>query len=140
MYPYQQPYDGYDDRQFNMPGFFGGFFGGGGSQFPGGPSGGPPGFPGGQPGTPGGEQAAGAPTTPPPPFTPTQPQFQTKAIDPGGIQGCLYRFTYMWLRRDSFWFFPVFVGRNSVSGFRWYFNRWVYYGIDLDRVESFQCF
>lgn len=132
MYFNQWPYREHNQRQFNTPGFFGGFFGGGGSQSPGGP----PGFPGGQPA--GGQ--AGPPAGPPPAFTPEQPQFQTKAIDPGGIQGCLYRFTYMWLKRESFWFFPIFVGRNSVSGFRWYFNRWVYYGIDLNKVDSFQCF
>src|SRR5699024_10680379 len=126
-------YGGYGERQWNMPGFFGGFFGGGGGPgFPGGAAG----FPAGQPGTPEG----GPPASPPPPFIPEQSQFQTKAVDPGAIRGCLFRFTYVWLKRDSFWFFPMFVGRNSVSGFRWYFNRWVYYGVDLNRVESFQCF
>lgn len=148
-----------DGRQFNLPGYLmGQFFGGGGQQFPGGgstggqfpgggfPGGGFPGGPGGpggpgqSPGFPGGGQPTGAPTTPPPSFTPEQPQFQTKAIDPGGIRGCLFRFTYIWLRRDSFWFFPTFVGRNSIAGFRWSGFRWVYFGIDLDRIESFQCY
>lgn len=139
-----------DDRQLNLPGFLmDQFFGGGGQQFPGGgfpggPGGGFPGGPGGPggqfPGSPGGGQQAGAPNTPPPGFTPEQPQFQTKAVDPGGIRGCLFRFTYIWLRRDSFWFFPTFVGRNSIAGFRWSGFRWVYFGIDLDRIESFQCY
>lgn len=127
----------YDQRQFNIPEFiWGQLFGPGGQQqFPGQP---PGGFPGGD-GTAGGGQA-GVPNTPPPPFTPEQPQFQTYAVDPGGIRGCMYRFTYVWLRRDAFWFFPTFVGSNSIAGFRWQGYRWVYYGIDLDRIESFQCY
>ncbi|MEN2465837.1 hypothetical protein [Ornithinibacillus sp. JPR2-1] len=148
MNQFWPPYD--DERQFNLPGyllgqFFGGFPGGGqtGGFFPGGPFPGQPGgqFPGGGfPGQPGGGQV-GAPTTPPPAFIPQQPQFQTFAIDPGAIRGCLFRFTYIWLENgNAFWFYPTFVGRNSVAGFRWQFNRWVYFGIDLDRVASFQCF
>ncbi|WP_084288127.1 hypothetical protein [Paucisalibacillus globulus] len=117
----------------------GGFFPGGGPGFPGQS----PGFPGqspGFPGQPGGGQQ-GAPNTPPPSFTPQQPQFQTFAVDPGAIRGCLFRFTYIWLDNGSaFWFYPTFVGRNSVAGFRWRNFRWVYFGIDLDRVRSFQCF
>ncbi|UJL46799.1 hypothetical protein KFZ58_02260 [Virgibacillus sp. NKC19-16] len=130
------PFD--DQRQFNIPQFlWGQLFGPGGQQqFPGQQP--PGGFPGAG-GIPGGGQA-GAPNTPPPPFTPEQPQFQTFAVDPGGIRGCMFRFTYIWLRRDAFWFFPTFVGRNSIAGFRWQGFRWVYFGIDLDRIEAFQCY
>ena len=163
------PYDDDDDRQFNLPGFLLGQFLGGGQQgppfgppggppggpggFPGGPGGfpgGPGGFPGGPPGGPGGfpggpggfpgQQQQGPPTSAPPNFTPQQNQFQTFAIDPGAIRGCLFRFTYIWLRRDAFWFYPVFVGRNSVAGYRWRRNRWVFFGIDLEQIQSFQCF
>lgn len=156
-YPYN-PYEMHDyndeERQFNLPGFLLGQFFGSGPQgpppfgppgFPGGPGGfpggpgGPGGFPGGGPGGFPGQQS-GPPSSPPPGFTPQQPQFQTFAIDPGAIRGCLFRFTYVWLRRDSFWFYPTFVGRNSVAGFRWRRNRWVYFGIDLDQIQSFQCF
>jgi len=121
-----------------QPGFPGGSFPGGGPGFPGGGSfpGGQPGFPGGGPG---GSQGA-APTSPPPAFTPAQPQVQTFAVDPGAIRGCLFRYTYIWLRRDAFWFFPTFVGRTSIAGYRWNGFRWVYFGIDLDRIQSFQCF
>ncbi|WP_211315921.1 hypothetical protein [Oceanobacillus chungangensis] len=145
---YQPPYRDEDERFISLPGFPGspgqGFPGQPGGGFPGQP-GGPGGFPGqpagpgGFPGQPGGGQS-GAPTTPPPNFTPQQSQFQTFAVDPGAIRGCLFRFTYIWLRRDAFWFFPTFVGRTSVAGFRWNGFRWVYFGIDLDRIESFQCF
>lgn len=155
MYPdSHQPYDYHHEeemeRQFNLPGYLFGQFFGGGPQSP--PPFGPPGFPGGStgpggggwtPGGPGGgpgQQPSGPPTSPPPNFTPQQAQFQTFAVDPGAIQGCLFRFTYIWLRREQFWFFPTFVGRNSVAGFRWRRNRWVYFGIDLNQIQSFQCF
>lgn len=125
-----------EERQFNFPEFISDFlpgFSGGGQ--PGAPGGGQPGFP-----FPSEGKSVSAPNIPPPSFTPTQQQLQTYAVDPGAIQGCLYRFTYVWLYRDSFWFFPVFVGRHSISGFRWSGYRWVYYGVDLDRVQSFQCY
>lgn len=118
----------------------GGQFPGQGGMFPGFPGGPAPGFPGGGPsgGLPPGQGEA--PSTPPPAFIPTQSEFQTFAVDPGAIRGCLFRFTYIWLRRDSFWFYPVFVGRRSVAGWRWTGFRWVYFGIDLNQIESFQCF
>lgn len=110
---------------FPTPGAGGGFpgfpGGPGGPGVPGGPGGpGGPGFPGGTPdnfrGAPGGVQA---PTAPPPQFVP-QMSSTTFAIDPGGIRRCLFRNTYIWLNNgEQFWFFPVFVGRNSIAGFRW---------------------
>lgn len=109
--------------------------------FPGQHQGGPfPSFPGGQfPGHSGGQD--GPPTGPPPSFTPQQPQVQLFAVDPGAIRNCRFRFTYIWLDNGrAFWFYPTFVGRNSIAGFRWSRNRWVYFGIDLNRIASFQCF
>ncbi|WP_188631910.1 hypothetical protein [Lentibacillus kapialis] len=136
----QPPYD--DPRIFNLPWFQNNGPGAG----P--PFGGPPGQSGGQqPGFPGGQQQVSAPSSPPPPFTPQMPQtqksqgdFSVYAVDPGAIQRCLFQFTYIWLRWDSFWFFPIFVGRQSIAGFRWQRNRWVYYGVDLNNVQSFQCY
>lgn len=156
----EQPVPEQDNRQFPFPGSQGGPFQGfpGGrppgigfpgqpsNQFPGGQGGqGFPGHHGNQPPgqTPpfgGGGQSAGPPNSPPPSFTPAEQQIQPFAVDPGAIRGCLFRFTYVWLNRDQFWFFPTFVGRNSVAGFRWRRNRWVYFGIDLNRIQSFQCY
>ncbi len=88
----------------------------------------------------------GAPSGPPPSYI---PQLQTRArggaelyaVDPGAIRGCLYRFTYVWLRNGrSFWFFPTYVGRESIAGYRWNGYRWNYYGTDLRRITSFQCY
>lgn len=120
------------------PGFPGGGFPGGG--FPGG------GFPGGGfPGQ-GGQGGQQAPTSPPPNYTPSYPggnQPQLFAVDPGAIRGCLFRYTFVWTsRRNGFWYFPTFVGRTSVAGYRWRPNRrrWEYFGIDLNRIDQFTCF
>ncbi|WP_246110925.1 hypothetical protein [Sporosarcina luteola] len=133
------------------PGFpgSGGFPGGGGfppgQGFP--PGHGTPGFPPspGMPGFPGGQSGQGnqAPTAPPPNQIPAYPNQQMLRVDPGGIRGCLFRYTYVWTsRRNGFWFFPTFVGRTSVAGFRWRSSRrrWEYFGIDLNRIDQFTCF
>jgi hypothetical protein len=101
---------------------------------PSGPPGGPPPF-----APPGQGPGAGAPTSPPPSFVPQQ-QVEAFAVDPGGIARCLFRYTYVWLRGfQQFWFYPTFVGRNSVSGWRWTGFRWVFFGISLRQITSFTC-
>ncbi|NEW07573.1 collagen-like protein [Paenibacillus sp. SYP-B3998] len=147
-----------------MPGFPGGGSPGGGfpgmpgfpsaPDFPGGGFPGMPGFPGSVPGTPGGGSpsapfpgspgGAQPPSSPPPSYTPQKPFTATGAtaqfIDPGSIARCLFRFTYVWLRNGGqFWFFPVFVGPNSVAGFRWEGFRWRYFGIDVRLIDAFTC-
>ncbi|WP_339204450.1 collagen-like protein [Paenibacillus sp. FSL K6-3182] len=88
-----------------------------------------------------GQPGMSGPTAPPPQFTPPQPAVSSFAIDPGAISGCLFRNTYVWMENGhGFWFFPVFVGRTSVSGFRWFGRSWGYTGIDLRRISSFTCF
>ena len=114
----------YDERQF-------------GPMFPSqGPSMGPP------PGPPPGQGAqSGAPSGPPPSFVPAQSQqVGTFAIDPGSIRGCLFRYTYLWMRnRQQFWFYPTFVGRTSVSGWRWTGFNWMFFGVSLREIQSFTC-
>ncbi|RFU71190.1 transporter [Peribacillus saganii] len=117
-------------------------------QFPGGGPFQPPGQPPFQGGGPGSQQqgAGSPPSGPPPQFVPqmsTAQGAQVFAVDPGSMRGCLYRYTYVWLNTgNSFWFFPTFIGRNSVAGWRWRqrANRWVYFGIDTRQIRSFQCF
>ncbi|MFC4403134.1 hypothetical protein [Gracilibacillus xinjiangensis] len=126
----------YDERQ--LP-FFP-FFPGGGFPPAQGPGQGQQGFP--PFGPPQGQQG-GAPVGPPPQQIPQQFQAQgpqVMAVDPGSIRGCLYRYTYIWLSRyQSFWFYPTYVGRRSVAGYRWTGFNWIYFGIDLDRIQSFAC-
>ncbi|WP_152656040.1 hypothetical protein [Oceanobacillus sp. CFH 90083] len=126
----------------------GGFFPGPpGGNFPGSPAPSFPNFPGGdmggfpqQPGTGMGGMNNQPPTSPPPNFVPEKSAVQTFAVDPGGIRHCRFRFTYIWPHRSrGFWAFPTFVGRNSIAGFRWNGFRWVYFGMDLNSIESFQC-
>ncbi|KAB7665191.1 hypothetical protein [Bacillus sp. B1-b2] len=106
-----------------------------------GPQGGPPSpppFDG--PGGMGGEQ--GPPTSPPPAFTPqlNQSSANLLSVESGSMRPCLYRYTYVWLNNGrGFWFYPTFIGRNSVAGYRWRGNRWSYYGTDTNRIRSFQC-
>ena len=144
MYPYQ-----YDPRFQNLfpPGGGQGFPsfppGGGGQGFPPPPPGG-----GGQgfPPPPGGGGQGFPPQggAPPPAFTPA-PKLGSGgpslyAVDPGAISGCLYRYTYIWPRNGRpYWFYPTFVGRRSVAGYRWTGSFWVYAGVDVNQIREFQC-
>ena len=118
---------------------------GGGPPF--GQPGGPPfGQPGGPPfGQPGGGLSSGPPSGPPPSFVPSQMAAQQGigilAINPGAIRPCRFRYVYLWLDNgQQFWAWLVFVGSRSIAGWRWLGFRWVYFGIDLDRIESFVCY
>ncbi|MBP1753926.1 MAG: hypothetical protein H6Q59_324 [Firmicutes bacterium] len=66
---------------------------------------------------------------------------------PGGndrsreMRRCLNRFTYFWLfNGNDFWFYPTFVDRQIVQGFRWRRNRWEFDRINLNRIFFFRCF
>lgn len=73
--------------------------------------------------------------TPPKPHGPS-----TKAVDPGAIKHCKYKYVYIWPRRGrGFWAYLTYVGRTSIAGFRWNGRKWVYFGMDLRQIESFQC-
>ena len=105
----------------------------------------PFGQPGGPFGQPGGGTASGPPLGPPPSFVPSQTAAQQGpgifAINPGAIRPCRFRYVYLWLDNgQQFWAWLVFVGSRSVAGWRWIGFRWVYFGIDLDRIESFVCY
>ncbi|WP_143319267.1 transporter [Clostridium sp. HBUAS56010] len=98
----------------------------------------PPFFPNNRPG------GNAAPMGPPPsraPQKPAQTRSNTRMVDSGSIMYCTGRFTYIWLRNgQEFWFFPIQVWRNTISGFRW--DRrfgWSYTGISLNRIDMFTC-
>ncbi|MEW8954897.1 hypothetical protein [Clostridium sp.] len=96
--------------------------------------------------TPGGSSSQ-APQSPPPPFTPTKTQSGVKsmgpgakAIDTGSIRPCLYRYTYIWQSNGrGYWAYLTYVGPKSIAGWRWMGWRWVYFGLDLNRIDSFYC-
>ena len=80
------------------------------------------------------------PNSPPPSRIPERPLITPLAVDSGSIRFCLFRFTYVWLRNGAaFWLYPVFIGRNSIAGFRWGNFGWTYTGIDLNLIDIFEC-
>jgi hypothetical protein len=151
------PLDDFFDM-FQQPGFGGGP--GGQPPFsPGGQGGRPPFGPGGAPGA-GGQPPFGPGGVPgpggQPPFGPGGSQgfpggYQQspsggpslQAVDPGSFYGCLRRMTRVRLTNGRrFWFYPTYIGRKSVAGYRWYprNQQWRYTGFDTDSVESFNCY
>lgn len=65
----------------------------------------------------------------------------TFAVSANSIRFCLYKYTYIWEQNGrSYWTFLLNVDRRSVSGFRWTGRRWIYFGIDLRRIDSFVCY
>ncbi|MFJ7752187.1 hypothetical protein ACQKGI_12365 [Peribacillus muralis] len=88
-------------------------------------------------------QGGGPPHMAPPLFIPQLTGGLIKAMDSGSLKGCLYQNTYVWLRNGrSFWFYPTYVGYNSVAGYRWRKSqqRWSYYGTDASEIQAFRCF
>ncbi|OOM75349.1 hypothetical protein CLPUN_32950 [Clostridium puniceum] len=95
----------------------------------------------------------GMPKSPPPNYTPSKNAagvqkfnsggggIETKAVSSNSIRFCLYKFTYIWERNGrNYWAFLLNVDRRSVSGFRWTGRNWIYFGIDLRRIDSFVCY
>ncbi|MCL2574549.1 MAG: hypothetical protein FWE34_08375 [Defluviitaleaceae bacterium] len=84
-------------------------------------------------------RSGSAPRFAPPAYVPQRAP-GLRAVDPGSISRCLYSNTFVWLNnRQSFWFFPTFIGRRSIAGFRWMHGRWVYMGFSLNMIDSFFC-
>ncbi|WP_280768710.1 hypothetical protein [Salipaludibacillus daqingensis] len=86
----------------------------------------------------------GPPPGPPPGRPPlgVEQEVGVFAVDPGAFRRCLYRYTYVILDDGRrFWFWPTFIGRTSVAGYRWRPRqfRWVYMGLDTRLIRSFQC-
>ena len=85
----------------------------------------------------------GQPNMPPGPPPNKEPMKgpSLKAVDPGAIKNCKYRYVYIWPRGGrGFWAYLTYVGRDSIAGYSWNGRRWVYFGMDLRRIESFQCY
>ena len=95
----------------------------------------------GMPGPPFQGPSSEPPSSPPPGFMPQKAGAGVKAVDPGAIRRCLHRFVFIWPERGrGFWAYLVFVGPRSIAGWRWNGRRWVYFGMDLRRIESFVCY
>lgn len=103
----------------------------------------------------GGFNPPGLPKSPPPNYIPSKNDsgvqsfsssgggggYGAKAVSPNSIRFCLYKYTYIWERNGrSYWAFLLNVDRRTVSGFRWLGRNWVYFGVDLRRIDSFVCY
>ena len=66
-----------------------------------------------------------------------------KAVDPGAIYPCLYRYVYIWPRKrkeNPYWMYVTYVGKRSVAGWRYDGRNWRYYSTSLREIESFYCY
>lgn len=125
---YQNPFNPFDESTSVQP--FNQFF----------PPGGGPSFPMNPPPPPGGGNTP-MPMGPPPTFSPAMAGPQSSQTGSSGIRRCIYRNTFIWQRNgNSFWFFPTFVMRNVILGFRWGRFGWTYSTINRDSILTFQCF
>lgn len=96
----------------------------------------------------------GMPKSPPPNYIPRKTDagvqkmaisegagIQPYAVSAGSIRFCLYKFTYIWeVSGRNYWAFLLNISRRTVSGFRWFRGTWVYFGVDLRRIDSFVCY
>lgn len=109
------------------------------------------GFPGGGGG--GGFTPPGMPQSPPPNYIPSKKDKgvqsfnkqgggpEAMAVSANSIRFCLFKFTYIWEENGrSYWTYLFNVDRRSISGFRWLGRTWVYFGLDLRRIDSFICY
>lgn len=112
------------------------------------------------PSPPGQNRPGGQPPSAPPNFIPQLPREEEQQLfsgptgfrGPGGgiidfrrrprdFHGCINRFTFIWLTNgNNFWFYPVFVGNNSIEGFSWRRNRWEYDRLLINRILFHICF
>jgi hypothetical protein len=66
---------------------------------------------------------------------------EMRQTEPRDIRRCLNQFTFIWLvNGNSFWFYPTFVSRDFVQGFRWRRDRWEFDRINLRRIFFSRCF
>lgn len=89
----------------------------------------------------------GPPPGRPPAVTPNKMHAHKKtavgpmAVEPRTLRPCRFRFTFIWPERGrGFWAWITFVGRRSISGYRWNGYRWVYFGMDVRQIDSFICY
>ncbi|MGL5617105.1 MAG: hypothetical protein ACRDD2_12900 [Sarcina sp.] len=89
------------------------------------------------------------PMGPPPSYTPSKSNKSvqsinespnTKSVSGNTIRFCLYKYSYIWQTNGrGYWAYLISVDKRSIAGFRWINYRWVYFGLDLRLIDSFQC-
>ena len=64
-----------------------------------------------------------------------------KAVSGGSLRPCLHKFTYIWQRNGrSYWAYITRIDARSISGWRWLGWRWVFFGVDTRKIDSFVCY
>lgn len=57
------------------------------------------------------------------------------------LRYCTYRYTYLWLRNGrSFWCYPIYVTKTSISGWKWKNYKWKFFSIPIKRISNFYCY
>lgn len=94
----------------------------------------------------------GSPMGPPPAYIPAKNDAKvqslssssgvnTKSVSGGSLRPCLYRFTYIWQSNGrSYWAYLTRIDPRSASGWRWLGFRWVFFGVDTNKIDSFVCY
>lgn len=78
------------------------------------------------------------PPGPPPAHTPSKKN--ATSTTKSSLRPCLFKYTHIWPKRgDPFWAWITHVDRNSISGYRWYRNRWAYFGMNTRQIDRFIC-
>ena len=86
------------------------------------------------------------PNTPPPSFIPLKSQSQVLpmtalGIDDTLLKRCVSKKTYIWFRDNiSFWVWITFIGGGHAIGWRWGGLYWIYFEVDLRKIDSFICY
>ena len=68
--------------------------------------------------------------------------YPTYAVSPEALSICLNKLTYIWQNDDKeYWSYIFYIDHVSFVGWRWnkYINDWVYFGVDISKVEAFTC-
>ena len=77
------------------------------------------------------------PPGPPPAHTPSKKNASTTK---SSLKPCLFKYTHIWPKRGNpFWAWITYVERNTISGYRWYRNRWAYFGMNIKQIDNFIC-
>lgn len=66
----------------------------------------------------------------------------TYAVSGNALACCLDKLTYIWQNDGKeYWTYIFYVDKVCFVGWRWnkHVNDWVYYGVDISKVETFSC-
>ena len=78
----------------------------------------------------------GAPRKSPPNYIPVHSS-KFKNVGYDLLSSNIFSNVFLWLNNgQSFWFFPTFVGRRIISGFRWHVDRWFFISLSINSIDS----